>query len=42
MRFKLKDDLSLDKLEKSIGNVIDDYKLNIDGNLASIKYKVLD
>lgn len=34
--------MTLEKLEKTLGKLIDQYKLNLDGDLAVIKYKVLD
>lgn len=42
MKFKIKDDQSLEKLERILGAWIDKYKLNIDGDLSNIKYRVLD
>lgn len=42
IRFRIKDDQSLEKLEKSLGKLIDLYKLNIDGDLKNIKFRVLD
>lgn len=42
IRFRIKDDQSLENLEKILGKWIDKYKLNIDGDLANIKYRILD
>ena len=42
IRFRIKDDQSLENLERVLGKWIDKYKLNIDGDLANIKYRILD
>lgn len=42
VRFSIKDDQALDQLERSIGDLIDKYKINIDGDLAEVEYQVLD
>lgn len=42
LRFRIKDDQSVESLEKKIGSLIEEYKLNWEGTLASIKFRVLD
>lgn len=42
IRFRIKDDQTLEQLEKTLGTLIEEYKINIDGVLANIQYRLLD